>query len=135
MLEEIRLPATIGAVLVLLCLFQVKHMFADFFLQTPRMLSGRCEYWHLGRAQHAAVHAAGSVVVFLLVGSPLVFILVTVALEWLVHFNIDYGKAAYSDRKSLQPNQARYWYAMGFDQCLHQLTYIAMTWGWVAFAH
>ncbi|MCE8515586.1 DUF3307 domain-containing protein [Ruegeria pomeroyi] len=129
------MPVTIGSLLLVLGLFQVKHMFADFFLQTPRMLSGRCEYWHMGRAQHAGVHAIGSVLLFLVVGAPVVFALAIAALEWVVHFNIDYGKASYSDRKALHPNQAKYWHAMGFDQFLHQMTYLAMAWAWVEFAH
>ncbi|MEM1006753.1 MAG: DUF3307 domain-containing protein, partial [Pseudomonadota bacterium] len=28
----------------MICLLQIKHMFADFYLQTPKMLSGRGEY-------------------------------------------------------------------------------------------
>ncbi|GGH23638.1 Protein of unknown function [Cribrihabitans marinus] len=128
------MPQLIGDVLMLLVLFQAKHMFADYFLQTPKMLSGRGEYAHLGRAQHAAVHSLGSVIAFLLIGSPPVFILITVALEWVVHFHIDYFKAHYSDRNELRPDQAAFWRAAGLDQCLHQLTYIVMTWAWVVYA-
>ncbi len=129
------LPVSLGTVFVLLCLFQVKHMFADYFLQTPKMLCGRGEYWHLGRAQHAGVHVLGSILVFLIVGAPLTFIALIVAAEWVVHFNIDYGKASYSEKKKLTPTQAIFWRAAGFDQCLHQLTYIAMAWLWVVYAH
>jgi len=127
------LPATLGTVLLLLCALQIKHMFADFYLQTPKMLSGRGEYLHVGRAQHAAVHVVGSVVVFLIFGAPLSFILIIGALEWIVHFNIDFAKASYSDQKQLQPDQAAFWRAAGLDQCLHNLTYIAMAWAWVEF--
>ena len=45
------------SILILLSLLQVKHMFADYFLQTRKMLEGRGAYLHLGRAQHALVHA------------------------------------------------------------------------------
>ena len=125
---------TVSTVLILLCLFQIKHMFADYFLQTPRMLSGRGEYWHMGRAQHAGVHVIGSIIVFVIVGAPVAFILLTCALEWVVHFNIDYAKARYSDSKCLDPSQAGFWRAAGADQALHQLTYAAMLWAWVMFA-
>jgi len=128
------LTASFGAVFLMLCLLQIKHMFADFFLQTPKMLSGRGEYFHMGRAQHAGVHVVGSVIVFLLFGAPLTFILVIGALEWVVHFNIDFFKASYSDKKQLEPNQAAFWRAAGLDQCLHNLTYVAMVWAWVTFA-
>ena len=128
------MPATVGTVLLLLCLLQIKHMFADYYLQTPKMLSGRGEYLHMGRAQHAAVHAVGSAVVFLLFGTPLAFVFVIAGLEWIIHFNIDFAKARYSDKKQLQPNQAAFWRAAGLDQCLHNLTYVAMAWAWVTYA-
>lgn len=128
------MPISLGTVLLLICLLQIKHMFADFFMQTPKMLSGRGEYWHAGRAQHAGVHGLGSLLVFLIMGAPLPFTLIIVALEWVVHFNIDFGKASYSDKKQLTPTQARFWHAVGFDQFLHHMTYVAMTWAWVTFA-
>lgn len=128
------MPATVGSVLGLVCLLQIKHMFADYFLQTPRMLSGRGDYWHMGRAQHAGVHALGSVLVFLAYGAPLGFIAVIAALEWVVHFNIDWGKARWSEMRKYDPTQAGYWRANGFDQALHHLTYLAMVWAWARFA-
>ncbi len=129
------MTASFGAVFVMLCLLQIKHMFADYYLQTPKMLSGRGEYLHMGRAQHAAVHVVGSIIVFLIFGTPLAFILIIGALEWFIHFNIDYAKASYSDKKRLEPNQPAFWRAAGLDQLMHNLTYIAMAWAWVTFAH
>ncbi|WP_146348077.1 DUF3307 domain-containing protein [Phaeobacter marinintestinus] len=126
---------TISTVLLLICLLQVKHMFADYFLQTPKMLSGRGEYWHMGRAQHAGVHVVGSIIVFVIMGAPVLFTLVIVALEWVIHFNIDYCKARYSDDKDLNPTQALFWRAAGVDQALHQLTYVAMAWAWAVFTY
>lgn len=125
---------TVSTVLLLMCLLQVKHMFADYFLQTPKMLSGRGEYWHMGRAQHAGVHALGSFLIFLILGAPLGLTLGLVAFEWVVHFNIDYCKARYSDDKELNPTQALFWRAAGVDQAMHQLTYVAMLWAWAVFA-
>ncbi|EEX08284.1 conserved hypothetical protein [Ruegeria lacuscaerulensis ITI-1157] len=120
--------------LLLVALLQAKHMFADFFLQTPKMLSGRGVYLHGGRAQHALVHVVGSIIVFAFFGAPLAFILIIAALEWIVHFNIDFVKASYSDKKQLKPDQAAYWRAAGLDQFLHNLTYVGMAWAWVEFA-
>lgn len=127
------MPEFVGSVLLLLCALQVKHMFADFFLQTSKMLSGRCAYVHMGRAQHAGVHVIGSIIVFALFGSPLSFILPLAVLEWVVHFHIDFAKARYCEMKELNPQQARFWQAMGADQALHQLTYIAMGWAWIKY--
>ncbi len=107
-------------------------MFADYFLQTRRMLMGRGQYLHVGRAQHAAVHAAGSAIALLLVGAALPIVMLLIAVEWVVHFHIDWWKASYSAKKALAPDQAQFWRAAGFDQALHQFTYIAMVWAWIA---
>lgn len=126
------MPEYVGSVLLLLCLLQIKHLFADFFLQTPKMLSGRGEYLHVGRAQHAGVHVIGSILSLVLVGATIPFILIVCLLEWVIHFHIDFCKAKYCDEHQLTPQQAVFWRAVGTDQALHQLTYIAMTAAWVA---
>lgn len=123
-------PNELKVALILFALFQIKHMLADFFLQTPRMLSGRAAYLHMGRAQHAGLHAAATVVVLALVGIPLWFIAVIAVAEWAVHFHIDWGKAAYSELRGYTPADAKFWRAVGFDQALHQLTYVAIIWAW-----
>ncbi len=127
------MSAGLVTVLVLLVLLQIKHLFADFFMQTPKMLTGRSTYIHMGRAQHAAIHSAGSVLVFLIFGAPLPFIAIVVLLEWVVHFHIDWCKAAYSEMKGHTPQMPAFWHAMGVDQALHHLTYVAMTAAWVLF--
>ena len=114
--------------LVLLFLLQAKHMLADFFLQTPRMLRDRGVYAHMGRVQHAGLHALGSVVAMVVVGVPF-WLAVTVSLvEWVAHFHIDWAKGRWSDYKGHGPEHAGYWRAFGFDQALHQWTYLVMLW-------
>ena len=127
------MPDIVSTVLLLFCLLQIKHMLADFFMQTPRMLTGRAVYLHMGRAQHAGVHMLMSIPVFVLVGASTGFIVLIVAAEWAVHFNLDWGKARYSEVKALNPTQARFWQAMGVDQAMHHLTYVAMVWAWVLY--
>jgi hypothetical protein len=51
-----------------LALLQIKHMFADFYLQTPNMLRDRGVYVHSGRAQHCAIHSVGSVIAMAVMG-------------------------------------------------------------------
>lgn len=120
-----------GALILLLCLIQAKHMFADFFLQTKIMLDGRETYVHLGRFLHAAVHAAGSTLAFLLVGSSLAFIIPVVIVEWIVHFHIDWWKARHTSLQKLTPEDAAFWRATGVDQAMHQFTYVVMVWAWL----
>lgn len=131
--DEVQVLDMMNTVLILFFLLQIKHMFADYFLQTPKMLSGRGTYFHIGRAQHAGVHAIGSAIALILVGTPPLLTLGLVAAEWVVHFHIDWWKASYSEKRELVPTEAKFWRAAGFDQFLHQTTYIAMVWGWITF--
>lgn len=127
------MTAELQTALLLLILLEIKHLFADFFLQTPRMLSGRGQYAHLGRAQHAGLHALFSVVALWLCGAALPFVLMLCAIEVVVHYHIDWAKGVHSDKTGYGPTDPGYWRAFGVDQLLHQLTYIAMVWGWAVF--
>lgn len=124
------MPDILQMSLILMALLQIKHMFADFYLQTSRMLAERDRYLHMGRAQHAGVHALGSAGALLLVGTTASVVLVIVVLEWVVHYHIDWGKGRYSNATQQTPADPGYWRAIGFDQALHQLTYVAMIWSW-----
>ncbi|QFT59059.1 hypothetical protein FIU94_09505 [Sulfitobacter sp. THAF37] len=115
-------------VLLLMTLLQAKHLFADFFLQTPRMLTDKARYLHMGRVQHAGLHAGLSLLALLLVGTaPALAVAICVA-EWIAHFHIDWIKGWHGERSGKGPDQAGYWRAFGVDQFLHQLTYVAMLW-------
>jgi len=126
------MPSEIQTVLVLLALFQVKHTFADYFMQTQRMLSNRSVYAHFGRAQHAGIHALFTLIVVLIAGLPLSVALILFAIDAVVHFHIDWLKGAYSERSDEGPEKKGYWRAFGIDQLAHQLTYIGMIWFWLA---
>ena len=122
----------ITTVLWLVAAFQIKHLIADFFMQNAKMIMGREKYWHMGRAQHAAIHAVLSILVLALFGASPMLIFWMVLAEFIVHFHIDWGKAKFSVDKELSPDQPMYWYAMGSDQALHQLTYLVMVWAFFA---
>mgnify|MGYP000227006797 CR=1 FL=1 len=122
----------IQTVLILLALFQVKHTFADYFMQTQRMLSNRSVYAHVGRVQHAGIHAILTLLVVLIVGLPLSVALTLFAIDGVVHFHIDWLKGTYSESSGEGPDQRNYWRAFGVDQLAHQLTYVGMVWFWLA---
>lgn len=117
----------------LLILLQVKHLFADYFLQTPRMLMNRDRYAHWGRAEHAGLHAILSFLALILIGAPLGFSVILSLLEFIVHYHIDWAKGRHSVSTKLGPEEAGYWRAFGVDQFMHQLTYVVMIWAWAHF--
>ena len=124
------MPQALQTALILLAALQVKHMVADFFLQTPRMLVDRNRYIHLGRMHHVAIHGGLSVLCFVVIGAPFSVILMLCAVETFVHYHIDFVKARHSDAAAHTPVDAGYWRAFGLDQLAHQLTYVAMIWAW-----
>ncbi|SHK16871.1 Protein of unknown function [Shimia gijangensis] len=120
-------------ILLLFTLMQVKHLFADFYLQTIWMLTGRDTYLHLGRAAHSAIHAGLSIVIFALFSVPPVWLLAIFVIEFVIHFHVDFWKARENVVKKLTPEDAAFWRAMGFDQALHHLTGIGLIWLWLNF--
>lgn len=127
------MPEALQTALILLIVLQVKHMVADFFLQTARMLVDRNRYVHLGRGQHAALHGALSFGSFLVVGAPMVVSAVICVVEAVAHYHIDFFKGRLSDAAGHTPADAGYWRAFGMDQLAHQLTYVLMIWAWAIY--
>ena len=120
----------LATALILISLLLIKHLFADFFLQTARMMRDRAEYWHVGRMQHAGLHGGLSLICFVLIGAPMVFAVLVCVAEAIIHYHLDWAKGRYSDKTRFSPEDAGYWRAFGIDQLFHQLTYVAMTWMW-----
>lgn len=121
-------------VLILLGLLQVKHLFADFFFQTQRMLGNRGCYLHFGRLQHAGLHGGLSWIALLVMRVPMGVALVICLVETLVHFHIDWAKGRHAAATGQGPEQAAFWRAFGVDQLMHQLTYVVMLWAVVVWA-
>ena len=47
------------------------------------------------------------------------------AIEWIIHYTIDYFKMNVGLWYNLKPNNSeQFWWLLGFDQLLHYLTYI-----------
>ena len=105
---------------------EIKHYIADYFLQPAWMLVGKGDLRHPGGYAHAAVHALLSAVVLLVAGTPIAVLAALVLAEWVVHYALDYSKAAYSRGVEANSNPRRFWALHGVDQLTHQLTYAAM---------
>ena len=117
--------------LLLIVGLQIKHFIGDFVVQTPWMLNNRRYYGHPGGLSHAGVHMALSVIVLAVAGTPPGFLVGLVLAEGLVHYHVDWAKDNISSKQKLTPDRQTFWIALGADQGLHHLTYLAMVLVWV----
>ena len=51
---------------------------------------------------------------------------IVIVAEFIVHYHIDWGKEQLMKRAGWHAENAGYWTALGLDQLLHQLTYVAI---------
>ena len=105
-----------------------KHLVADYTLQSAWMIKGKGSVFQLGGYLHAGIHAVGTVIVFMLFTIPTALLWILVAVEFVVHYAIDFAKRNFGDHLSSIDNPRVFWMINGFDQLLHHLTYIALTW-------
>lgn len=104
----------------------VKHFVADFMLQTHWMAMGkeRRESWLGPLAVHVLIHAGLTLLIALVVAPRLWWIALV---DLVVHFFVDRGKAEIGQRCCWDFTKTQYWWLLGFDQFIHQVTNIAIT--------
>ena len=105
--------------------FAVKHYAADFLFQTSWMARGKEKprHWVPALAVHALCHGALTLLILAVVSPRLWWLAMA---DLVVHFAIDRGKAVIATTSRWQPSQPQFWWLLGFDQMLHQLTNVAL---------
>lgn len=115
-------------IFVLLVLFQVKHLVADYYLQFPYMYEnkGKKDGWFSPLFSHSVVHGIGTLWIMipyeLIVGTNSFWILILPFFDIITHFVIDRWKAT---RKG-GPDTSQFWTNLGIDQMLHHLVSIGI---------
>jgi hypothetical protein len=115
---------------ILLVALQLKHLVADYYTQSTNMFLNKGAYGHPGGILHSGMHIAFTFLILMIFGVPLATNLLVCAVEFVLHYHIDWGKEAAGKRLKLSPDRAAFWRVHGSDQALHQLTYVGITW-WV----
>ena len=105
---------------------QLKHFAADYLLQSRRMIAGKGSLRASGGYEHAGVHVLGTLLVLVWAQLPLTLLAEVLAAEFVVHYAIDYAKVRVSGRVSIIESPKLFWGVHGFDQLLHQATYLAI---------
>jgi hypothetical protein len=117
---------TVTVALEMLVWLQLKHFVADYLLQPKWVLGGKGDMMRPGGYVHAGIHAVGSVPAYLIGGLGLSAIAILVVAEFIIHYALDFAKAGLSSRSHTGPDAAMYWAMHGFDQFMHQLTYLGL---------
>lgn len=111
--------------ITLLLLLQVKHFVIDFLLQTKYQWSNKGTYGHPGGLLHASLHGVGTLLCIAIVDLPSAIILMMA--DMIVHYHIDWAKMNINLKMNWTPvNSEKFWWLLGFDQFLHQVTYVGM---------
>jgi hypothetical protein len=113
--------ANVSFLALLFVLFTVKHVLADFVLQTHWMRRGKDQEhrWAAALAAHAGCHAAFTLALALAVAPALWWLGVV---DFVVHCAIDRCKGVVMELHRWQPQDRWYWWSIGIDQSLHHLT-------------
>ena len=104
--------------------FIVKHVLADFALQTPWMVERKeaASGWLLPLAAHCACHAIVTLLIVLVVIPSLWWIAIV---DLVAHAVIDRSKGLAVRHWRFTPTQDRgWWLILATDQALHQFTHL-----------
>lgn len=125
---------TLNTLLLLLILFQIKHLLADFVWQSSWMVQTKGIYGHMGGICHAGMHAGLSLLI-LIFAAPSLMVAVLVAVgEWVVHYHLDWYKDRELKKHGYTALQKGFWALAGLDQFAHQLSYVGILWLLIQFS-
>lgn len=119
----------IATIFLLLVIFQLKHLVADYFLQGKYMLGKFRPGWDfLGPLlAHVGVHGAFTLAIALAFGAGWLAPLLALG-DMAVHFTMDRIKAGPKYLGRFKPDQKQFWWSLGVDQSIHHLTHYWLIW-------
>ena len=113
----------VGALVGWMLLLTVKHVIADFMLQTSWMAIGKDQKtgWALPLLAHCLVHLAVSMALILIVAPRFWFV---AFIDFAIHITVDRIKGIIASRfgVTLENEHPWFWTLIGVDQALHHLT-------------
>lgn len=103
-----------------------KHAVADFMLQNEYQVSNKMKFGHPGGMLHALIHAVLTLPVFLILPARYEVVATVFVAELVFHYSVDYIKERIMLRYGWKPDNARFWWALGVDQLVHNMTYLSI---------
>lgn len=115
------------SILILLLLFQIKHWYADFCIQTYSQTVRKGIYADPVGISHSLDHVILTMICFLFFNFyfhiPITTILILSLIEGFIHYHIDWVKVKFGSKDITKP---LFWNQFGLDQLAHQITYLGM---------
>ena len=111
----------VGLLVGWMLLLTVKHIIADFVLQTAWMAYGKDQRkgWALPLLVHCLIHLAVALVLILIVAPGFWFV---AFIDFIIHIIVDRAKGICSSSFGMTPDHPWFWTLIGIDQALHHLT-------------
>lgn len=111
--------------LLLAAVMALKHFVADFLFQTNAIARGkeRRHGWAGPLALHALGHAGLTLLIALAVAPRLWWLALA---DFGLHFAVDRAKSVLGHHGGWTQADVRFWWLVGFDQFLHQLTNLGL---------
>jgi hypothetical protein len=129
------MPELVLLALAAVAVLMFKHAVADFFLQTKYQYCNKGTYGHPGGIIHAGIHVVLTPLVYLVLApASLALAAALAAGEFLAHYHIDWLKEQIGHRSGWTPQDRCFWFALGTDQLVHGLTYLAIVGVLIAYA-
>lgn len=120
-LPDMSSQIAVGALTFWMIIFAIKHVIADFVLQTSWMATGKDAKtgWALPLLVHCAVHGVLATAILLVLAPRFWFLGVA---DFIVHLIIDRAKGFCVVRFKVTMEHQWFWWLIGIDQALHHLT-------------
>jgi hypothetical protein len=118
-------------VFILLGLLFVKHWYIDFVDQSMDEVNSKGNYGEWLGIRHSLKHGIGTFLVFFLTDISLFACLVLGAIDFILHYHIDWSKININRKKNYTIEMPQFWMWLGADQLAHCITYLFLVWALV----
>ena len=113
--------------ILLLTLLLVKHFIWDFWYQPPYMWQNKGTFGHMGGIVHSGIHAITTYFILTFWLAEPLGAMILAGFEFVIHYATDWAKMNINRSKGwTATTHNEFWQLTGFDQLVHQLTYVAI---------
>lgn len=114
-----------NAIFLAFALLFIKHWYVDFVNQDMEEVNHKGLYMHWLGIKHSLKQGIATMAVFVLVGVDVPSAYILGAIDFAIHYHVDYIKMNYGNRDITTP---AFWNHLGLDQLAHYMTYLGLVW-------